>query len=53
MLAVLLVLALAAGSLEVMGKSDTPSFVSPTLEEPYYRPGRGTSAAIPPQPARD
>lgn len=53
MLAALLILALAAGSLEAMGNSDTPKFVSRTLEEPYYRPGLGTAAPIPPQPAHD
>lgn len=41
MFAVLIALFLSAGSLEAIHNDAPPSWVSPTLEAPAYRPGLG------------
>lgn len=44
MFAVLLVLLLSAGTAEVMHNGASPRWVSPSLDEPTYRPGQGQQA---------
>lgn len=41
MFAVVLALLLSAGTLEAMHNDAPPSWVSPTLDAPAYRPGLG------------
>lgn len=44
MFAILLVFLLAGGAVETMHRSPLPCYVSPSLEEPHYRPGQGAGA---------